>query len=274
MKKYKRYAALAAVVLLLIVFCLPMVFAFGSGEKAEAYFRAAFGAAILVPVLLYAMILVYRVLSKKNGQNAQENKNMENIIFDVGQVLVKFDWETYLKSYNYSEEKYEKLADAIFRSNIWNERDRSLLDEEEYIDQMVQTAPEYEADIRMVMKNSAKTISKMDYAETWVKYLKEQGYHLYILSNYSTAMLKQTRSIMSFLKYMDGVVFSCDVKQIKPEEDIYRTLLNRYNLNPGKSVFIDDREENCAAARKEGIHAICFKSFKQAVAELEKLGVK
>lgn len=274
MKKFKRYAALAAVVLLLIVFCLPMVFAFGTGEKYEAYFRAAFGAAILVPVLLYAMILVYKVLSKKNRQNDQENRAMENIIFDVGQVLVKFDWETYLKSYHFPEEKYEKLADVIFRSNIWNERDRSLLDEEEYINQMEHAAPEYEAEIRMVMKNSAKTISKLDYSETWVKYLKEQGYHLYILSNYSTAMLKQTRSMMSFLKYMDGVVFSCDVKQIKPEADIYRTLLNRYSLDPKKTIFIDDREENCAAARKEGIHAICFKSFKQAAAELEKLGVK
>ena len=46
-----------------------------------------------------------------------------------------------------------------------------------------------------------------------------------------------------------------------------------YHLDPEKSVFLDDRAENCEAARKQGIHAIQFKSFKQAAAELEKLGV-
>ena len=75
-------------------------------------------------------------------------------------------------------------------------------------------------------------------------------------------------------QYVDGAVFSCQVKQIKPEPDIYQTLIKRYNLDPQKSVFLDDRKENCEAARKQGIHAIQFESFKQAAAELEKLGVK
>ena len=39
---------------------------------------------------------------------------------------------------------------------------------------------------------------------------------------------------MPFLKYMDGVVFSCDVQQIKPEVDIYETLLKRYEPETGE----------------------------------------
>ena len=79
---------------------------------------------------------------------------------------------------------------------------------------------------------------------------------------------------MSFLKNMDGIIFSCEVKQIKPEPEIYKTVLGRYNLEPSETVFLDDRAENCEAARKLGIHAIQFKNFKQAAGELEKLGVK
>ena len=101
-----------------------------------------------------------------------------------------------------------------------------------------------------------------------------KGYHIYILSNYSTYMLEKTQDELTFLKYVDGAIFSCQVKQIKPEPAIYQTLLNRYHLDPEKSVFLDDRAENCEGARKEGIHAIQFESFKQAAAELEKLGVK
>ena len=68
-------------------------------------------------------------------------------------------------------------------------------------------------------------------------------------------MLDRTKKDMPFLKYMDGVVFSCDVQQIKPEVDIYETLLKRYDLKPEKSVFMDE-------------------NLKQAAKELEELGVK
>ena len=69
---------------------------------------------------------------------------------------------------------------------------------------------------------------------------------------------------------MDGIVFSCEVQELKPEEGIYRKLLKMYQLEPEKSVFLDDRAENCEGAGACGIHAIRFKDFKQAVRELKK----
>ena len=273
MKKnnWKRYGALAAVVLILIAFCLPMIFAFGKSEQSQALFRGSLGVALLAPVLLYAMMLVYRILNKPEKP---EESEMENIIFDVGQVLVKFDWKTYLDSFGFEKEKAEKIAKVVFLSDTWNERDRGTLSEKDYVDQMVQKLPEYEDDIREIMRRSYETISQTDYAETWVKYLKNKGYHIYILSNYCEEMLKMTRTDLTFLRYADGEVFSCEAKQIKPEPEIYQTLISRYHLDPKKSVFLDDRKENCEAAEKAGIHTIQFTSFKQAAAELEKLGVK
>ena len=63
-------------------------------------------------------------------------------------------------------------------------------------------------------------------------------------------------------------------QQIKPEVDIYKTLLKRYSLKPEKSVFLDDRAVNCEGAGKAGIHTIQFENLKQAAKALEKLGVK
>ena len=140
--------------------------------------------------------------------------------------------------------------------------------------QCQELAPEYAKDIAAVMRDTPKTVRRMPYAETWTKYLKSQGYQLYVLSNYSRYMLDRTKKEMPFLKYMDGTVFSCDVKQLKPEADIYQTLLDRFGLKAEECVFIDDRPVNCEGAQKAGIHTICFKSFKQAAAELEALGVK
>lgn len=265
---FKRVMAIVGVVLLLAAFCMPMFFA---GGNSRSGFIAAMGAAVFVPVIAYAIFMVYKLIESKKPRKDSE---IENIVFDVGNVLVDFNWKTYLESFGFPKEKYEAIVDATFRNPQWNERDRGLCEEEEYVEKFVAAAPQYEADIREVARRSPETISRLDYAETWVKYLKNQGYNLYILSNYGTYMLDATRPMMGFLKYMDGIVFSCEVGQIKPEPDIYETLIKRYNLAPSKSVFLDDRAENCASARRAGLYAIQFKDLKQATAELEKLGVK
>lgn len=142
------------------------------------------------------------------------------------------DWESYLKAFHFSAEEEKLIAEKVFKSQIWNERDRGLFPEEEYRKRFIAELPaEYEADVKRVIEESGKTIGIKDYAETWTSYLKSQGYHLYILSNYSQFMLDQTRpGKMPFLKNMDGVIFSCEVQQIKPEADIYETLLSRFGL--------------------------------------------
>ena len=269
--KIKKIGAWIAIIILLLACCMPMIFAFGNGEDSQVYFKASLAVAIMVPIMAYAIWMVYKLL---NRNKKVVDSDMENIIFDVGQVLVKYDWETYLDSFGFPKEERDKIAEVVFQSNTWNERDRSSETEQYYVDQMVKAAPEYEKDIREVMRRSDETIEKTDYAETWVKYLKNQGYHLYVLSNYGTYMLERTKKDMPFLKYMDGVVFSCDVQQIKPEVDIYETLLKRYDLKPEKSVFMDDRAINCEGARKAGIRTIQFENLKQAAKELEELGVK
>ena len=58
---------------------------------------------------------------------------------------------------------------------------------------------------------------------------------------------------------------------IKPDPNIYRTLLDTYDLKEEECVFIDDRKENVEAAKKLGFHGIRFESYEQAAGDLEKL---
>lgn len=269
MKNFKRYAALLGVILLLGIFCLPMVFALGDSE----YFNAALAAAFFVPIMAFVIMMVYRILDRRRPEK-EEGRMIENIIFDVGNVLLDYAWEPFLRSFGFPEDKFQKIADATFLSDVWIERDRGLYEEEEYLHRFTALAPEYESEIREVVRRSPETVHKLPYAETWVKYLKNQGYRLYIVSNYPAYILEQTRGMMDFLKYMDGVIFSCEVKEVKPEPGIFRKLLENYPIEPERSVFLDDRKENCEAAEALGIRAIRFRNLKQAAAELEKLGVK
>ena len=44
---------------------------------------------------------------------------MNTVIFDVGNVLAGYDWESYLKTFRYPAEVYERVADAVFRNADW-----------------------------------------------------------------------------------------------------------------------------------------------------------
>ena len=199
---------------------------------------------------------------------------IKNIVFDVGNVLVTYDWQSYLDSFHFPEEEKEAFVRRMFQHPVWNERDRGSLPDEEYLNEFLRLLPEYQDDVRRVFENIRDTISMRDYSASWTAYLKDRGYKLYILSNYSERVLGETRDKMPFLDNMDGIVFSCFVHYIKPEHEIYEYLLNKYDLVPQECVFLDDNAENVEGARKAGMHAIHFKSFKQGAAELEKLGVR
>ena len=153
--KIKKIGAWIAIIILLLACCMPMIFAFGNGEDSQAYFKASLAVAIMVPIMAYAIWMVYKLL---NRNKKVVDSDMENIIFDVGQVLVKYDWETYLDSFGFPKEERDKIAEVVFQSNTWNERDRSSEIEQYYVDQMVKAAPEYEKDIREVMRRSDETI--------------------------------------------------------------------------------------------------------------------
>lgn len=274
MKNFKRGAAIAAIVILLAVFCLPMVFAL-KGDFSRGGFQASLFAALFLPILAFAVVLVYRWLdNRKTEKSHEESSEIDTVVFDVGRVLVGFEYEPLMDSFSFSEEKKEKIINATFRNEIWNEMDRALYENEEYFRRFIAEAPEYEAEIREVLRRAPETVETLPYAETWVKYLKKQGYRVFALSNYGNYMMEHTKQHLGFLEYMDGAIFSCDVQMIKPEPDIYQNLMERYHIDPARAVFIDDRADNCATARSLGMKSIQFRDFRQAAGELEKLGVR
>lgn len=69
MKKTKRILALAGVVLLVGMYASTLVFALMKHENASNMLMASIVCTVLIPVLLYAYTLMYRVLDhRKNSE--------------------------------------------------------------------------------------------------------------------------------------------------------------------------------------------------------------
>lgn len=86
-------------------------------------------------------------------------------------------------------------------------------------------------------------------------------YRLAILSNDSRELSKARRAQLPVR--IDDVVISAEVGVMKPDESIYRILLDRLEVPAEKTLFLDDRIENVDAARLVGMHAVHFTSWSE-----------
>lgn len=196
---------------------------------------------------------------------------IKNIIFDVGKVLVKWEPERAMRELGMSEETIAAVMAATVNSKEWDETDRGVWSNEEILAAFIGKAPEYETEIRKFWGNLDLAVRPFSYVKDWITELKEQGYHLYILSNYGEWTYQKTKEALSFEQKMDGALFSYRVKCIKPDQKIYQTLLQMFGLKAEECVFLDDREENIEGARQAGIHGIVFNGYEEAKKSLEEL---
>ncbi len=199
---------------------------------------------------------------------------IKNVIFDVGKVLVEWEPLVAMKKLGFDDATAKAVAAATTDSPEWDESDRSVGTDEEILAMLIGNAPEYEKEIRTFWENISLPIYQYDYARAWIRELKSKGYGVYILSNYGRWTYQNTTEALSFLEDVDGAVFSYQVHQMKPEPEIYQTLLAKYGLKAEECVFLDDRQVNIDGAKAQGMEGIVFTSYEDAVERLKEYGVK
>lgn len=196
---------------------------------------------------------------------------IKTIIFDIGNVLMKFDSLPYMRRMlGNNEEDIRAVRDAVFASGRWDQLDLGR-DPEEVFLEMIALAPDYEEKIRLVLNNIDQGIAGADYAKSWIKDLKERGYQVLFLSNYSEYVMESRPDVLDFLPLMDGGIFSCYVGMKKPDPAIFKKICETYHLNPSECVFIDDTMENIKAASAFGLNTLHFKGYEESRRALDEM---
>lgn len=197
---------------------------------------------------------------------------IKNIVFDVGEVLVDFRWQGYMKDLNFPEDVIQYLGEKVVYNPLWNELDRGLIPREEIITKMKACVPEYDAEVTLFFDKIENIVITRSYSKPWLKELRERGYKVYLLSNYPGDLFDlHEKTRFDFIDEIDGKIVSGHVKMIKPEPEIYQCLFDKYNLKPEECVFLDDRQVNIDAAQKAGMQGILFTSYEEARSNLETL---
>jgi 2-haloacid dehalogenase len=193
------------------------------------------------------------------GADVVEGRRRDTVVFDIGGVLI--DWNPrhlYRKLFVGDEAGMERFLAEVC-THEWNRRQdagRSFAeacallktehpDKAELIDAYFARFDEM---MPGPIAGSVEILSE----------LRERGTPLYCLSNFSAETYPSTFRRFEFLRWFRGILVSGEVGLIKPDPRIYALLIERFGLDPRRTVYIDDVAENAAAARPFGIHAIHF----------------
>jgi 2-haloacid dehalogenase len=195
------------------------------------------------------------------------------IIFDFGAVLV--DWSQYYlyrKVMANDEEIKSFLEEIDFKH--WNLQFDKGYSFEKGVEEKCAEFPHRAELIKRFNSHWVDSMGEImtDTVEI-ARRLKEAGYTLYGLSNWNETKFNSVKDAFYFLDYLDGYLLSGSVKQIKPEPDIFYTLLAKIHRKAEECLFIDDSAANIQGAAALGFQTIQFKTAEQLEAELNQRGL-
>ncbi len=195
---------------------------------------------------------------------------MKDIVFDLGGVMI--DWEPrhlYRKIFT-SAEEMEWFLTQVFTPQ-WNMQQDAGRPFAEATALLKKQYPDYapQIDAYFTRWNEMLGGEIKGTVALWQE-LKNKGYRLYALTNWSAETFPIAQSKYEFFRQMDGIVVSGKEKLVKPDPVIYTRLLERFNLRASNCVFIDDNPANVAAAAHLGFDGIRFENPVQLRMELAK----
>ncbi len=103
--------------------------------------------------------------------------------------------------------------------------------------------------------------------------LKKKGFKLYYLSNFPLAFFNEIKEHNSFFEYFEGGIISAEVRQSKPDIEIYRTLLNRYGMVADECLYIDDIGVNVKSGEAIGMKVIHLSESDSLAVKLFESGI-
>lgn len=198
-------------------------------------------------------------MSQKQEENIHilfTKKMKRNLIFDVGGVLIGYRWkEMFMDDFGLSDEGAEELGRRIFDDPIWPDFDRGAVEIDALVEHYCALYPDGAHLIKRLFYENDKMATEREAIWQKMEDLKDRGYKIYILSNYSEYLFKKHTGHMPFRKIIDGGIVSYEVGAIKPEPEIYEKILDKYGLDPAECIFFDDIEKNVEAAKAFGIES-------------------
>lgn len=193
---------------------------------------------------------------KEIKKEIKKDKIIKNIIFDIGNVILNFNVAEVIQKFTSDRNEQKFILDNIINSPEWLGNaliDTGYITRENAIEIVKdRTNHVYDKLITDFWYNYNNFAKVDENVLNLIKKLKNNNYKIYLLSNINPYTYEFVEKSGLF-ELVDGYVLSYQEHKVKPFVSIYTTLLERYNLIPSESVFIDDNQNNITTGNSLGI---------------------
>lgn len=194
---------------------------------------------------------------------------VKNIVFDIGDVLVEYSPEKYVRKIGISQLSLNKANDILIKDKRWREYLNGNIEVNKLLLYFKEENPELEKEFEILLlkEHNGNILHEINENTNLLKELSEK-YQIYLLSNITKETFESIQEQFDFVHYIKGGVYSYIEHISKPEKKIYETLIERYQLNSNETIYIDDRKKNIEAINDTGIIGIQYKKGKSLRKEL------
>lgn len=196
------------------------------------------------------------------------------IIFDLGNVLVGWDAFLLYKRFFPDRETVNRFLEEI-RFLEWNAKQDAGRPFKEGVAELSNQFPHYSELIQAYDTYWEESLTEPYYESIEIVHaLKDAGWRLYLLSNFSLEKFKLIEHKYPVLECFDLKIISGEQKTVKPEAEIFHITLQKIGRKAEECLFIDDSLPNIETASQLGFQTIHFQSPTQLRQDLITLGIK
>ncbi len=200
----------------------------------------------------------------------QRPQNKPVVIFDLGNVILNWDINLILDSLGQPDSIRTLIQKELFMHTDWLEMDHGKKSEAIVISDICRRSSLTQGLIEQALLAAKKSLLQISETVQLMHEIKRSGINMYCLSNMSVETYGYIKN-QDFFNLFNGIVISGIEACMKPDQKIYRLILDRYRLEGRNTIFIDDSLPNIEAANNLGIRGFHFKRNPSCYSKIRKM---
>jgi putative hydrolase of the HAD superfamily len=178
--------------------------------------------------------------------------NDYSVVFDLGGVLLRWNPGEIIDNSFPDEATRSLVRREIFQHPDWLDMDRGVLLEQDAIHRFQQRTGCSFAAMSKLLQSVKDSLQPIEKTHEILQELSRHQVPLYCLSNMPATTADYLRARYAFFRLFHGVVISGEINLMKPDKAIFQHLIERFSLEPTKTIFIDDSLANIESAAALG----------------------
>ena len=189
---------------------------------------------------------------------------IRNIVFDMGQVLLRYDPMLPCRRHADTPEQAQTLLDTVFNAPEWADRmDRGTMSHADFValvQSRLQTPQLRQMAAALLEDWILDALYPIGGMEELARTLHAADYKLYVLSNMSLRFREIEYKLPAY-ELFSGALVSAEELLVKPDEAIFHRLCEKFGLKASECLFVDDNPQNIESAKRVGMMGYCIEDW-------------